>query len=120
TSDQDVATVSLDDAAGVPIVRASAAGVATLTLVRDGLSAQVVATVLAADAVPPDGTTLWTLKPTPNPQPAVTQGIREVVRAVPVFVGDNSLVLVPALYFIEHGPYYMNQDTTVLPTVIRA
>ena len=112
-----VAAVSID--AGVPTLHAFAAGAATVTLARNGLSAQASVTVLAADVSPADGTVLWSLIPSPNPQPALTPGVREVVRAVPTDVADDSL-LTPSLFFIERGPYYQNQGTTVTPTVIRA
>jgi len=118
TSDQNVAVVLID--AGVPTVHALAVGAATVTLTRDGLSAQAAVTVLAADATPPDGTTLWSLLPTPNPQPGLTPGVREVVRAVRPFTPETSINQPPALFFVERGPYYQNGGTTVLPTVIRA
>ena len=118
TSDQNVAAMFIDD--GIPTVHALAAGTATVTLTRDGLSAQAVVTVLAADATPPDGTTLWSLTATPNPQPWLTPGVREIVRAVPMAVRDNSAVVPPALFFVEHGPYYQDRGTTALPTVVRA
>jgi Concanavalin A-like lectin/glucanases superfamily/Bacterial Ig-like domain/IPT/TIG domain len=117
SSNANVAAVFLD--AGVPTVHAFAAGTATATLSRDGLSAQASVTVLAADATPMDGTTLWGLTPTPNPQPGITPGVREVLHAVPTAESSN-LVPVPSLFFVEHGPYFQNQDTTVLPTVVRA
>src|SRR5204863_1041145 len=63
SSAPSVATVVVD--AGLPTVQALAAGTATVTLTRDSLSAQSTVTVLAADATPADGTTLWSLKPTP-------------------------------------------------------
>jgi len=118
TSNANVAQVFVED--GAPVVHALAAGAATVTLTRDGLSAEAVVTVLAADSIPPDGTTLWSLRPTPNPQPGWTPGVREVVRAVPVAVPENSQVQPPALFFVERGPYYENRDTTGLPTVVRA
>ena len=118
SSNAGVATVSVDG--GVPTVHALAPGSATVSLTRDGLSAQAAVTVLAAGAVPPDGTTLWSLAATPNPQPAVAPGIREIVRAIPIDLGLNPVVPPPALFFVEHGPYNINQDTTVVPTVIRA
>lgn len=117
SSSAGVAFVAVDG--GVPMVQAVGAGTATVTITRDGLSSQSVVTVIAADATPPDGTTLWSLAPTPNAQPSLTPGVREVVRAVPAAMPDGSLSA-PALFFVERGPYFTNQDTTVLPSVIRA
>ncbi len=118
SSAPDVATVSVD--AGVPTVHALVAGSATLTLSRDTLSAQTMVTVVAATAAPPDGTMLWSLTATPNPQPALSPGRREVVRAVSPFVPGNSLVVPPAFYFVERAPFNASQGTTVLPSLIRA
>jgi hypothetical protein len=109
SSNANVAAVLIDE--GMPTVHALATGTATVTLSRDGLSAQAVVTVLAADATPPDGTTLWSLTATPNPQ-GYAPGLREVVRAVPAAQA--------ALFFVERGPYGQSHDSTSIPTVIRA
>ena len=58
--------------ANVARVTALGSGQATLTLTRDGLSAEAIVTVLAAGTVAPEGTVLW--ESAPLGEPSVKRG----------------------------------------------
>ena len=77
-------------------VTAIGAGEATLTVTKDGLSAQAVVTVLAAGVVPASGTVLWELHQVTDA--VVKRG--QVLRASPA---DDSDVATPDLYFVDEG-----------------
>jgi hypothetical protein len=93
-----------------------AGGQATLTLTRDGLSAEAMVTVLASGAVMPEGTALW--ESAPLGEPSVKRG--QVLRANRA---DDGSSLSADLFFVDEGTegagryiYRLNNR----PTVIRA
>ncbi len=109
-----VAEVSVQD--GITRVVAMAAGQATLTLTRDGLSADAIVTVLASGTLPPEGTTLW--ESAPLGEPSVKRG--QVIRANRA---DDGSTPSADLFFIDEGTegagiyiYRVNDR----PTTIRA
>jgi hypothetical protein len=89
-----VATVTEID--GVVWVTTLAAGEATLTATRDGLTAEATLTVLAAGTTLPSGTALWTAAEADPTVPARAT----VLRAVPT--GDDPAAG-PALFFVDEG-----------------
>ena len=72
-----------------------AAGETTLTVTRDGLTAETTVTVLAAGTALPGGTVLWTVAEADPTVPARAT----VLRAVPTGAADDD----PALFFIDEG-----------------
>jgi alpha-tubulin suppressor-like RCC1 family protein len=109
-----VAQVTVAD--GVTRVDAVASGEATLTVTRDGLSADAIVTVLASGAVLPEGTALW--ESAPLGTPSVKRG--QVIRANRT---DDGSTPSADLFFIDEGTqgagiYLYRVDNR--PTTIRA
>ena len=77
-------------------VTALGSGQATLTLTRDGLSAEAIVTVLAAGTVAPEGTVLW--ESAPLGEPSVKRG--QVLRATRADDGDAPSA---DIFFIDEG-----------------
>lgn len=82
-----------------PFVRALNAGQTTVTLTRNGLTAEATVTVLPAGTTDvPNGTALWALGDTTPPAGAPTHG--RVLRATPNADVDDDAA--PALFFVEY------------------
>jgi hypothetical protein len=89
-----VAQVTVED--GVIRVSGIAGGQATLTLTRDGLSAEAMVTVLASGGAIPEGTVLW--ESAPLGQPSVKRG--QVLRANRAADGSRPSA---DLFFVDEG-----------------